>query len=265
MAISINANYYRSHFTGSVGKTSNAGAFDYKASQKEAAQMYDDYKTRTLNVGKLKQESADFLKNYSLQMKKTDAAAGDVRGSKLDSLIGEVSEGKVSDENLKKVTESLQNMVDTYNGTLQTLGKNVDRGIGVQRQMDRMQQSPIAENSMQMVGISTTKDGTLKLDAEKLASAINGAAASDKKSGSNAQMNLIKGVIGGNFGIAAGVQNAAKRGQSTPANTLIANDLAEMQQQQTNNAFNSANLYNRSGSYNFMNMSSIGLLMNVFA
>lgn len=257
-------NQYRANMPQAGGAT--GGAFDYNAALRQTNNSLNQYKNQVKETTQLRKDSAEFLKNYTKSMKTLDSAAGALRGANLDRLVGETSaEGKLSEENLKKTTDAVQSMVDAYNSTLRLLNQNAERGSGVVQQIGRMAADPTNQATMDLVGVSVEKDGALKLDVEKLAGALTGAAASDAKTGTSNQMRLIKNAIGGNTGLAAGVQFDARMGQSASAGSLISNDLAKLEQAAKNNPISFDNLYSRSGSYNMMNMGAVGVLMNVIA
>lgn len=287
MAITISSNYYSGYAarraqansewfsewrantkssTGSVGSVTGNNPFDYKAAQKETAAMISQYKEQAAVNTALRKDAASFLTKYTAEMRTMDASASAVSGANLDKLVGEISaEGKISDANMKNTVDAVQTMVDAYNTNLETLNKNASRGDGVVKQIARMAESPAAESTMQTVGVTVNKDGSLKLDAEKLTTALSGAASADAKAGTSTQMKQIKDIIGGASGsIAAGVKSDARAGLAASANSLISNDLVKIQETSKNpfsNYFDAA--YSRTGA--FTNAGTMGLLMNVMA
>lgn len=246
-------------------KTSGISAsdFDYKAKQAELKQAIADRKENNAKLQALKKDSADFLTTYTNKMTKMGESAKAVQGKNLSEMLGDVSGGEVSEENMKKTTDAIQSMVDSYNDTLTNLGDNAERGSGVARQLNRMSQSPAADASMKMVGVTRGTDGKLSFDKEKFASAVSTAAKADARLGSTDRMDLLKGIVGGSNGIAAGIRQDSQSGLNTSANSLIGNDLAKMQSQQ--NPMNMNNIYSRAGAQGMMNMSTVGLLMNLSA
>lgn len=243
----------------------NAADFDYKAKQAEVKKQLEQYEKGDQKIQTLKKDSADFLTQYTGSLTKTGEAAKAVQGGNLDKLLGDVSGGTISDENMKKTTDAMQKLVDSYNSTLKTLGDNAQRGAGVVRQLGRMEQAPTAQAAMEMVGVTRAKDGSLSFDKEKFSGAMKSAAKADAAVGSNARMDLLKGIVGGSSGIASGVRQDASSGMNLSANSLIGNDLANIQQQQQQNGMNLNNIYTRAGAQSMMNAGTIGLLMNLSA
>lgn len=248
-----------------AGKTSSVSAsdFDYKAKQEELKQALAARKENSQKLQALKKDSADFLTKYTDKMTKMGETANAVRGQNLTKLIGDVSEGQVGEEAMKKTTDAIESMVNSYNEALSTVSENTDRGSGVTRQLGRMSQSPAAQAAMEMVGVTQGKDGKLSFNKDKFASTLNAAAKADAKLGSDARVNLIKDIVGGGSGIASGIRSDSQAGLNTSASSLIGNDLVKMQSQQ--NPVNMNNIYTRAGAQSMMNMSTVGLLMNLTA
>lgn len=263
--------WYNQLYGGSTGTSSTSSmdqiVNDYNSIKSTAAEMYKKYTegSSSSTVKSLKQDSANFLTSYTDKMTSMANSSKALQGKNLDKLIGDVSDGKISDESVKKVTDAMQKMVDSFNSSLTSLNSNADRGSGVVRQIGRMVQSPASEKTMQMVGISTNKDGTLSLDADKLKEALTSAAAGDAKVGDTSRMDLIKDIIGGSSGVAAGIKRDAQDGLSQSAASLIGNDLAKISSEQSNSYIGMTSMYSKSGAYNMMNMGVVGLLMNVTA
>lgn len=248
-----------------AGKTSGVSAsdFDYKAKQEELKQAMATRKENNQKLQALKKDSADFLTTYTDKMTKMGETANAVRGQNLTKLIGDVSEGQVSEEAMQKTTDAVQSMVDSYNDALGTVSANTDRGSGVTRQLGRMSQSPSAQAAMELVGVTRGNDGKLSFNKDKFASTLNAAAKADARLGSSDRVNLIKDIVGGSSGIAAGIRADSQAGLNTSASSLIGNDLIKMQSQQ--NPINMNNIYTRAGAQSMMNMGTVGLLMNLTA
>lgn len=244
-------------------KTSSISAsdFDYKAQQARLKEALSKYKENSGKLQTLKKDSADFLTAYTDKMTSMDGAAKAVQGRNFDKLVGDVSSGELTEEAMKKTTDAVQNMVNAYNDALDTLSDNAGRGSGVARQLDRMSRSPEAEASMKLIGITRGENGKLSLNQDQLTSALSLAAAGDARVGNTARMDLIKDIVSG--GIASGIRDNAQAALNTPANTLISNDLAEMQNQQS--PVNMNHIYTRSGAQGMMDMGVAGLLMNLSA
>lgn len=238
--------------------------FDYKAAQQQVKAAYASNKINTSgsatsnSVTSLKKDSAKFLSDYSTDMKNMEKAASAVSDGKFGKALyanGASPEEVPTDENIKAATEQLQKMVDAYNKSLTTVNTNMERGTGVARQASRMARPPVSQKSMEMIGITTNKDGTLKLDQTKLGENLKG---------SSAQRELTAGVVND---IAEGIRSDAKSGLNESSASLINRDLASIKQEQQNteNPIFMMSMYSKSGSYNMMNMGTIGLMMNTFA
>lgn len=264
MAIDLNTSLstmFTSQLYGSMSTSSSA--FDYAAAKQQAEEALAQYEAQTESVTSLKTDAADFLSTYTKKMTSMQSSAKAVSGINLDKLLGDIEDGKISDENLENLVDAVQTMVDDYNSALTTLNDNADRGSGVSRQIGRMVQAPTSENSMEKVGVTMNDDGTLSLDTDKLKEAFTEAAEADALVGDTARVDLLKDILGGSSGIAAGIRSDAENGLNLSGSSLIGNDLAEIQSASTNNTYSLMNLYAKSGSMNLMNMAAVTSLMNI--
>lgn len=153
--------------------------------------------------------------------------------------------------NSDKVAEGIQSMVDNFNSTLKLLNDNADRGTGVLKQIRRMVLPPTSEKSMNLIGVSTNKDGTLSFDKStfKKASAQN--------------PSLVKQVVGGSFGLASGVYNDAQQGLRVSSNTLLSEDLKAARLSAAYDPVNLMGTYSKSGAYNMSNTYAVNMLINM--
>lgn len=233
--------------------------YDYKAAQRETKALMDQYKKNQGTVTTLKKDTAAFLDEYQSSVKKLGDAANAVKGGELDRLLyGKEGRGSTpTDENIDRAAKAVQALAEQFNSTLTTLAKNVERGPGVAKQMERMNSSPTAERSMALVGITTAKDGTLQADMDRLKTALKD------------NTELARDVIGGSFGVAQGVGRDSVNGLNQSPISLVGNDIAEIkQQQQQTQAQIGGNMefmsnYSKTGVVNMMNLNSVGLLMNM--
>ena len=238
-------------------QASPANNFDYRAAQKQTQAYIDQYKQAQNTVTQLKKDSASFLDSYQQSLKLLDKTASAVQGQNFDKLLyGSAGRPAGADaaptqENIDKTAEAVQKMADQFNSTLKTMNDNAKRGPGVERQIARMVSSPVSERSMAQVGITVNKDGTLKVDSDKLKTALK------------ENTSVARDVIGGSFGIARGVQMDAQTGLRQAPSTLIARDLASMKQQQMDDSLTQMGMYSKSGAYNMANLNSVGVLMNM--
>lgn len=231
-------------------QASSVNNFDYKAAQRN---LLDQYKQSESKVQALKKDTANFLDDYTSGMQKMGKAADALQGQSFDKLLygGAQTDTAPTKENVDKTASAVEQLVTQFNDNLKLLGNNADRGSGVSRQIGRMVQSPTSARSMELIGISTQKDGTLKVDGEKLRTALRD------------QPNLVRDVVGGSSGMAQGVSRDSKSGLNQSPASLIGNDLAAMKQQQMSSSFEAMSTYTRSGAYNAVNLNSVGLLMNI--
>lgn len=152
-----------------------------------------------------------------------------------------------------KVVSAVDDLVSSYNHSLKVLNDNADRGTGVTRQLSNVLRGIGSEKSMELVGISVNKDGTLALDKDKLTSSLQ----KDPK--------LTKDILGGSAGLAQGAFQSARSGLTTPSSSLINNDLQNLHEERLNDPLEFMSMYSRRGSYNMMNYSAVGLMLNVLA
>lgn len=232
----------------------SANNYDYKAAQRNTQSLIDQYKQENNKVQTLKADSAKFLDDYTASMKSMDKAANAVKGQKFDQLLYGKG-GTTSDptqENIDKTAEAVSKLAEQFNSTLKLMNDNAERGPGVGRQVGRMVQSPTSERSMELIGITTQKDGSLKVDTEKLKTALK------------ENPDIVRDVVGGSYGMAQGISRDSTNGLNQSPASLIGNDLAAMkQQQQTLGSFKEMSAYSKSGAYNMMNLNSVGVLMNI--
>lgn len=239
-------------------QASSVNNFDYRAAQKQTQAYIDQYKQNQNTVTQLKKDSANFLDSYQQSLKLLDKTANAVQGQNFDTLLygktGRPAAGTnatPTQENIDQTAAAVQKMADQFNSTLKTMNDNAKRGPGVERQISRMVSSPVSERSMAQVGITVNKDGTLKVDSDKLKTALK------------ENTSVARDVIGGNFGIARGVQMDAQTGLRQTPSTLIARDLASMKQQQMDSSLTQMGMYSKSGAYIMANLNSVGVLMNM--
>lgn len=269
----INSIYGGNSYNSAYGLSSlNPSMFDYKAQQSKMKDLLAGDKTKA-EVKTLKKETAAFLDTYAANTTDLKKSAQAVTGNNLQKLlygVGGSSDQTPTAENVKKTTDAVQKLVDSFNNNLTMLNKNAERGPGVVNQIARMVTGPAAEKSMAQVGVTVNKDGTLALDKEKLATALTG---------TKETRSLALDIIGGSSAssMASGVSRIAMSADSKTPQALISNDLANIKGLQdryqetlmsalgASGTFSQMGMYSRSGAYNMMNMGTIGMLMNVIA
>lgn len=149
------------------------------------------------------------------------------------------------------VVSSVKKLADQYNSTVDMLKENVDRGYGVQRQLNNMLNTPISEKSMNQVGISKDSDGYLRVDEDKLRESLQ------------TNPKQAKELLGGSFSLAQGLFDDGRQGLSQSGASLIQNDMQTAQQNSFNNMFNLMGMYSRSGAYTMSNFYTIGNYINM--
>ncbi|MBR6756447.1 MAG: flagellar filament capping protein FliD [Peptococcaceae bacterium] len=116
----------------------------------------------------------------------------------------EINFGVDKDELVSKV----QDMVDIYNGAVKLLNDNYESGTGVGQQLRNLLLPPISEKSMDIVGLTYNKDGTLALDSDKLVKAYE----------ENGEQ--VKQLLGGKYSIADGIGDKAATALKQSSHTL---------------------------------------------
>ena len=116
----------------------------------------------------------------------------------------EINFGVDKDELVSKV----QDMVDIYNGAVKLLNDNYESGTGVGQQLKNLLLPPISEKSMDVVGLTYNKDGTLALDSDKLVKAYE----------ENGEQ--VKQLLGGKYSIADGIGDKAATALKQSSHTL---------------------------------------------
>jgi len=148
-----------------------------------------------------------------------------------------------------KVVSAMSDLVDKYNDTVKFLEDNTEHGRGVSNQLSRFRSYIATEGTLGKMGITKQSDGTLSLDTEKLTQALK------------EEPEFTRNLISGSNGFAQNVYNKASSAMRTNAESLISNDLEEI---------NQASIYDplqfmgtsRFGVNQMNSYRTIGLLMN---
>ncbi len=257
--ISNYQNYSYLMYSGSVSGVSGVqrpGSYSSVA-QTQAQSWLETFKSNNDKVETFTAESADFLKNYTTGMNELNSSASRLtNGGIADYLYDE--QGAVTSETVANTVGAVQDMVDDYNSTLRLLNDNAERGTGVMDQMARMVDDPAPQASMELVGMSVNDDGTLALDAQALTSALS--------TENSAQLSLYEDILGGAYGVAAGVQDDARAGMNASASSLINQDIAQMQSIRNDDPIRSyAQSLRGGGAYALNNNAAVGIMMNMMA
>lgn len=240
--------------SGKITKEEAQGLVDEYLASKSGASSSSSASGST--VQSLKKDTANFLDQYSASMKNLGSAADKLRGENLDRLLyTNFGKGERTEETVQKTVDAVQNMVSSYNDTLKLLNDNGDRGSGVVNQIANMVKGPMAEEGMELLGISVNKDGTLSLDKDKLTDVLN--------TESEESLKFYKDLIGGIHGVADGISQIAGKGSNAQAQKLIENDLASIRSTQAaENPFIEMYQSIKGNAYILNNQAVTGMLMN---
>lgn len=111
----------------------------------------------------------------------------------------------------KKVTEALGELVDSFNQAIGVLNQNRGRGTGVAMQQRSFQQGLAPAATLNRMGITANKDGTLTLDKATFEKRLQD------------EPGLTNQLIGGNFSVAQIAYNKADAALRTNADSLLNN------------------------------------------
>ena len=149
------------------------------------------------------------------------------------------------------MADNLSRLVDKFNETLSFLNKNGERGIGVQNQIRRMVTPSVPEKTMERIGITTERNGSLTFDRDTF---LTQARRSPRQTNSIVEE------------FTRGLQEDAQRGMRESSGSLVGP--LEYVQRAENTQLNPVNVlstYSRNGVYNLMNLYAAGVLMNLNA
>lgn len=229
---------------------------DFKAAQKETQALIDQYSKAKGETQALAKDSSQFLNDYTAGMRRMDTAAAKLTNGGVNRLL-QNSDGEVTAEGVKNTIGAVRDMVGEYNSSLKLLNDNAARGPGVERQLERMVRDPAPARSMEMVGLSVNKDGTLALDEEKLTAALTEKDDTLRKTYTD--------VLGGAYGVAESVRQDARAGLNTRSNTLVSNDVGKLQARREDDPIRSFFQNMRGGSNALYNSAAAGVMMNLLA
>lgn len=153
----------------------------------------------------------------------------------------------------KKIVSAVEKLAESYNNAVAFLGNNTDRGSGVERQLRNLLLGIAPEKSMELLGITTNSDGTLKVNTETLTEKLN------------EQPQLARDIISGANGMASRAYGKAQSAMNVNSVSLINNDLETAKAENVTNEFNFMNMFARSGAYNMNNYYALGLMVNYLA
>lgn len=155
-----------------------------------------------------------------------------------------------------KVTDAVQDLVDSYNSVTKLLEKNADRGRGTASHLSSFNRGMADEKTLKAIGITYNKDGELELDKEKLVSALT------------EDYEGTKSLISGQFGIAEKSASRAESALSDSVQRIVSKDLSSAVSTAKDSSFDNFKYFSnfaRSGPYNLGNYYSVGMLLNTLA
>lgn len=158
--------------------------------------------------------------------------------------------------NTDTVVSAVDDLVKGYNSVTKLLKDNADRGAGAAARLSSFDRGMADDKTLKVLGITHDKDGSLKLDKDKLKSALEN------------DFEDTRSLIGGQFGIAQRTLSRADSALSDPVHRIVSNDLAsaERPKQEPSSAdFRYISNFARSGPYNLSNFYTVGLLLNTMA
>lgn len=216
------------------------GAFAEAGGLSKASTEAQDARYTVSKNGQQAREYTSAENKVSLDYDRMSATLKKV--GKADISIGADTEGVVS---------ATKKLVESYNKTISMLQSNVDRGYGVERQLNQMQNHTMSDKSLELIGITKDSDGKMSLDETALRDAL-------KKDPS-----LTKDILGGNFGLAQNLFEGGRQGLSQSGASLLQNDVAQAQENSYSNPFRMMGLLNRSGAYTMTNYYTVGNFLNM--
>lgn len=152
---------------------------------------------------------------------------------------------------LDGVADKLDLLVERYNSTREFLQRNGENRRGVQNQLKRISTQHIPEKSMDLIGVTSQKDGSYTFDREAFLRQAR-------------RTPDLVSRIADDF--AKGIQSDAQKGMRESSGSLVGpveygRRAVETQQ----NPVNVLSTYSRNGVYNLMNLYAAGVLMNLNA
>lgn len=227
-------------------KTGESSAFQVSGSLADSTGLADPYTKAQNAIFTVKEQGS-----YAAEKKVTSESNsvyvdGNYRIKAQIKGAGKTTIGVAPD--MAKTADAVQNLVEHHNSTLKLLNDNADRGVGVLNQMKRLLTLPTSEKSMNKIGLTSNKDGTLSFDRATFAKA------------SSENPSLVKGILSGSYGVANGYYNDAQRGLRTSSNSLLSEDMKTAKLEAAYSPMNYAT-YNRNGA--FTSNAGMNVLMNM--
>lgn len=164
-----------------------------------------------------------------------------------------------------RITDAVQDLVDSYNSVTNLLEANSGRGRGTATHLASFQRGMAHEKTLAALGISTNKAGDLVLDKEKLVEALE------------KDYDFVVDTLGGQFGLAEKAAEKADRALSDSVQRIVSNDLGGSSSGSSasgggagssasaGNAYTQFANFVAGGAYNLANYYAVGMLLNTMA
>lgn len=164
-----------------------------------------------------------------------------------------------------RITDAVQDLVDSYNSVTNLLEANSGRGRGTATHLASFQRGMAHEKTLAALGITTNKAGDLVLDKEKLTEALE------------KDYDFVVDTLGGQFGLAENAAQKADRALSDSVQRIVSNDLGGKSSSSSDSGSsagstaNAGNAYTQfanfvsGGAYNLANYYAVGMLLNTMA
>ena len=185
-------------------------------------------------------------RNYTSQTNDVTLDTG-----RISAKLNAVGETKVSlQPDSEKVVKAMSDLIGSYNDAVKFLGSNLSHGSSVSTQLNRFQNNLGVDTTLDRLGISRQKDGTLALDKDKLSKSLS------------EEPGLTKSLISGSSGVAQNLFNKASSAMRTNSESLVNYDLQEIDQAAMYDPIQYMGMYSKFGTTQMNNYASLGLLMN---
>lgn len=155
------------------------------------------------------------------------------------------------------MADAMNKVVDNFNKTLAFLDKNAENRMGVLQQMKRMLIMPTSERSMESIGVSVNKDGTLVFDEDQFMTAMKEDATGTKKIATQLIQDVKQDARDGMNTSSADLVD--KTSNQNLLNPLLTSGYANQM-----DPIKMMNSYNRTGVFNFSNYYAVGLFINTY-
>lgn len=164
-----------------------------------------------------------------------------------------------SDKDFQAVRSSVENLVNTYNQTVQFIRDNGVKNSTTTDQLKNLLPVGISDQEMESIGLAYSDNGMLNFQSDVFDNSYR----QDSKQ--------VQDLLSGTHSIANSLESTCDKALAQPSNSFVRAgqvnwDLNNLQNQQHKNG-NSVpmGVYSRNGSCNFMNSAAMGMFLNVKA